>query len=270
MPERRIVPDDIASKAVHVFRDGDRYADEAAGVAMLTLFDFIETGRLTFTMARSGLADEEKISNLIERARKKIEQDKNRKYKEYDDGNWELLTATSETSEKIAADQEAMRAEFKSALDKLGDKLSTLSDITADLHGASKEVAVRTDAISAASTILITSVDRVVAGVQQAVRNTSTRTAVIVGLTVGTISGIPIGILSNYLYAKLTQPAAANANPPQAARPIPSFMTLAGKSAGRRLRGTDKPPALFGYVAPVCLRSNPSVVCKKPAEQAHP
>jgi hypothetical protein len=102
-----------------------------------------------------------------------------------------LLEKTHANSEKTLNGQDAMRSEFKGLIDELHDSVKAVKSATSANETTAKAIATQVTALGTVS-------KDIHAEVKKAVKNTSTVTAVLVGLGVGFLAGLP----ANYVYER--------------------------------------------------------------------
>ena len=180
MPNHSI-SDGLAGKIISVFRTGDRKNDHASERAMINFIKRIEDGTTTQSQAHKYLSDKEKILALIKAADRDSKNDSTDQLNSYFSYISQRLQSTHSTTEKVLTGQTDMEA-------KLGGLLH-------DLKQASASIVTKTENLEKTSNTLFVEI-------QKAVKNTSTKVALAVGLGTGLVAGVPSGIAGNTLFER--------------------------------------------------------------------
>jgi len=201
----RTVPDDIVLRSFAVFRAGNRKYDDAAPYAVCNFITYIENGKLSFSKARQLLNDEAAIGVFIEENRETLRASEKRTLAQITLVNRELLERTHANSEKTLNGQDAMRAEFKGLIDELYSSVKVVGTVTEENAQTSADIRAATAENEATAKVIATQIaalgaasEDIHAEVKKAVKNTSTATAVLVGMGVGFLAGLP----TNYVYER--------------------------------------------------------------------
>jgi hypothetical protein len=180
---------------------------------MAILLSRIEDKTTTIAEARAYLADDRKISSFIKTIRTNLDQSNEALAQKFQAEAHEraraevipFLERIDSNTLKSLSEQNNMRTEFKNMLGQLHTEITGMKAVNAELHASSKDI------ISHTKEILKTAYT-IVEEVKKAVQNTSTRTAIFVGLGVGVATGLPI----SYFYERHLSKDALGQTKPQA------------------------------------------------------